>query len=93
MLKASCMYKVELKAGIFSTCEEEVQTQLSKMKEGEFTEEEILSVKKSMRNSYTSLSDSLSALEGWYFSQSLQGSYLTPEEALAEWKKLQKRKL
>ena len=68
--------------------EEEVQTQLSKMKEGEFTEEEILSVKKSMRNSYTSLSDSLSALEGWYFSQSLQGSYLTPEEALEDVEKV-----
>lgn len=63
--------------------EEEVLVQLEKMKAGEFTKEEMLSVKRSMRNSYTSLSDSLSALEGWYFSQILTGSLSTPQEACA----------
>ncbi len=56
--------------------------QLKKMKVGVFTKEEILSVKRSMRNSYTSLSDSLSALEGWFFSQILTGSLSTPPGGL-----------
>lgn len=67
-----------------SKAEAAILEQLKDMQEGFVTEEEIQAAKLSMCNSLKTVSDSLNALEGWYFSQVYSGSLLTPEEAMEQ---------
>ncbi len=67
-----------------SKAENEILHQLKEMQQGNITEEEIQAAKLSMCNSLNTVSDSLNALEGWYFSQVYASEIITPEQAAAE---------
>lgn len=57
--------------------------QLSAVAAGDFTDEELESARRAYVNSLRSVPDGLSSLEGWYLTQVLRGSSLTPEEEAA----------
>ena len=56
----------------------EILYQLEKVKKGEFTDEELVLAKKSLKNAYSELTDSPAALEGWYLTRRLAGVYDDP---------------
>ncbi len=63
--------------------EQEIFRQLQKTQAGEITEEELLSAKLAMCNSFRSIGDSLQAVETWYLGQLFSESGMTtPEEAV-----------
>ena len=47
-------------------------------------EEEIISAKKSLSNSYLTIEDYLGAMENWYIGQTFSTKVLTPEQAVQE---------
>ncbi len=63
---------------------EEILVQLQQMKDGDFSEDDIIAAKKSLCNSYKTLADSLGGLESWYLSQTFASTVRSPEESAAE---------
>lgn len=63
---------------------EEILAQLQQMKDGDFSEDDIIAAKKSLCNSYKTLADSLGGLESWYLSQTFASTVRSPEESAAE---------
>ncbi|WOC31447.1 MULTISPECIES: EF-P 5-aminopentanol modification-associated protein YfmF [Caproicibacterium] len=59
--------------------EQAILEQLKAVQGGEFTDADIAAAKLSMVNNYNGVADSLSALEGWYLSQSVSAQVYTPE--------------
>ena len=64
--------------------EEEIFRQLQEVQSGTISEDELLSAKLALCNSFRSLRDSLSAIETWYLGQAFSETVLTPEEAAAQ---------
>ena len=62
---------------------EEILNQLEEIRKGNFTPGELEAAKKSLCNSYRTLSDSLDGLEAWYLSQTFSNPTRTPEEEAA----------
>lgn len=60
--------------------QDEILSQLDNVRNGEFSEEELLLAKKSLRNAYNELNDSPVALEGWYLTRRLANVESTHEE-------------
>ncbi len=60
-----------------------VKEQVAAIKGGGFSEEETEKARLSLINSYRSVSDSPSSLEGWYLGRLLSGISLTPAEEIA----------
>lgn len=58
----------------------EILRQLDNMKKGDFTEDELILAKKSLKNAYNELNDSPPALEGWYLTRRLCGLDESHEE-------------
>ncbi len=58
----------------------EISNQIDLMREGDFTEEDILANKLALQNVYMGISDSLGRLENFYISQCFQDTVRTPEE-------------
>ena len=58
----------------------EILAQLECVKNGDFTDEEIVLAKKSLKNAYNELNDSPAAIEGWYLTRRLAGLSDTPED-------------
>lgn len=54
--------------------------QLEDIKNGNVTDDELMAAKLALRNSYSSISDSLHATESWYLSQTFFGELKNPEE-------------
>lgn len=54
--------------------------QLEQIQRGEISCEELESAKKSIKNGYRQIYDSLSSMSAWVFNRGLSGSYTTPEE-------------
>lgn len=67
--------------------EKAILEQLNAIKEGNITEEEFESARKSIRNGYLQIYDSADSMEVWTFFRSLCGSYVTP---LSECEKVEK---
>lgn len=61
--------------------EQEILHQLQKLQTGEISEEELLSAKLAMCNSFRSIKDSLHAVETWYLGQLFSENAITPEQA------------
>ena len=61
--------------------EREILRQLEALRAGELTEEELLSAKLALRNSFLSVRDSLNAVQTWYLGQAFLPKGETPEEA------------
>ncbi len=64
--------------------ETEILNQLQKLQAGEITEEELLSAKLALCNSFRSVGDSLNAVEVWYLSQAFSKEGKTPEQAVQQ---------
>lgn len=54
--------------------------QLECMKEGKISDEEFESARKSLRNVYLSVNDSVYSMESWVLNRSLSSNYVTPTE-------------
>ncbi|HEX2985957.1 MAG TPA: insulinase family protein [Caproiciproducens sp.] len=63
---------------------EEIIIQLDEIKKGNFSDEELVTAKLALCNSYRTVCDSLGALEAWYLSQTFSNEVLRPEEAVAD---------
>ena len=61
--------------------EQEIFHQLQEVQNGNITEDELLSAKLALCNSFRSLRDSLSAIETWYLGQAFSEKSMTPEQA------------
>ena len=86
-----CMSRIEKYKGLlFVECAVEEQNrdkayneilkQLDEVKNGNIDEHELEAAKKTLSNSYTTIRDSLSGMEGWYLGQVLSKSAKTPIE-------------
>jgi predicted Zn-dependent peptidase len=62
----------------------EILRQLSELKAGRFTDDELLSAALSLENSYKELGDNLSGISGWYLGQAVAGVMRTPAQAAQE---------
>ena len=58
--------------------EEAILKQLDAIKNGEITLEELENAKRSLRNAYMSIYDSVHSMELWTLNRSLSGNYDTP---------------
>lgn len=68
----------------------EILAQLEAVKNGDFTEEELLLAKKSLKNAYSELDDSPAALEGWYLTRRLAGLSSTHESVCSDFMSVSK---
>ena len=66
-----------------SRAREEILAQLASIRSGDFTDEEIDAAKMSLCNSYRTVGDYISGLEGWYLVRTFQDQVRTPEETAA----------
>lgn len=62
---------------------EEILRQLQKMRDGDFTDEELTNTVLAMNTGFAATGDSLYALENWYLTQILFGQQHSPEEERA----------
>ena len=62
----------------------EILKQLAEMQAGNFTEEEMISAKLSVSNSYRTVGDYLSGMEQWYLGQVFRKDVVTPEDSVKE---------
>ncbi len=63
-----------------TVAQEEILHQLDIMREGGFTDGEFEAAKLSMKNAFTTITDSPAGLESWYLVQVLAGTHTSPEE-------------
>lgn len=79
-----------VQSGIESYNEEKAKTailqQLEEIKNGNFTDEDLLNSVKALEDSFKSVSDSPEALDGWFMSQCVSGDYKYPEEFIEQFK-------
>lgn len=59
---------------------DEILHQLDEVKNGNFTDAELEDTKRSLANSYRTISDFLSGLENFYLTQAFDGQFLPPEK-------------
>ena len=60
--------------------EEEILNQLERLKSGDFTDEELNSSKRSIKDSLICINDSQAAIDSWYSSKTAEADLITPEE-------------
>lgn len=72
-----------IEADKFDAAYNEIKAQLEKMKNGDFTDDEIISAKKYLATAMNSVKDSLAATENFYMSQIVLGCSETVDETLA----------
>lgn len=70
-----------VETGDLDQAEQEIFHQLQELQAGNLSKDELLSAKLAFCNSFRSVGDSLSAIEGWYLSQAFFDTVLTPEQA------------
>ena len=63
------------------------------MQKGNVTEEELVSAKLSLCNSYRTVEDYLSGMESWYLLQTFRKTSQTPEEAVQQIQKVTKEQV
>lgn len=71
-----------IEADKFEAAYAEIHVQLDKMKQGDFTDDEIISAKKYLATGMNSIKDSLAATENFYMSQLVLGCCETVDETL-----------
>ena len=59
---------------------EAIRHELDEVRAGNFTDEDIKAAKLSLKDSYSSVSDSVMTINSWFTSQCLSGEFLTPED-------------
>ena len=57
-----------------------IRHELDEMRNGNFTDEDIEAAKLSLRDTYSSVSDSVMSTDSWFTAQCLSGEFLTPED-------------
>ncbi len=57
-----------------------IRHELDDMRAGNFTDEDIKAAKMSLKDNYSSVSDSVMSLDSWFTAQCLSGEFLTPED-------------
>ena len=60
----------------------EILNQLEEVKKGNFSDDDISAIKKSLSNSYKTVNDYLSSLETFYSAQVFDEKIVTPEETI-----------
>lgn len=83
-MKGIMLVQSGVEAKNMERAKEEILRQLDEVKQGNFDEGEVEAAKKSLCNSYRTLSDSLGGLENWYLSQTFASHSQQPEEAAAQ---------
>ena len=69
---------------------EEILNQLEEVKRGNFTEEDMQAIKRSMTNSFRTVGDYLSSMENFYLSQIFDKNKVTTDELIEKIKKVTK---
>lgn len=64
--------------------QEEILRQLADVQKGDFSDDDLRNTKLLLSNSIINTTDSLSAMEGWYLTQILRGSNLSPQDDLEQ---------
>lgn len=59
---------------------DEIMVQLAAVQNNDFEDEQLANTKLLIKNSLTSVTDSLSSIEGWYLTQILRSQNISPEE-------------
>ncbi len=72
---------------------QEILAQLEEIQKGNVTEEELVSAKLSLCNSYRTVEDYLSGMESWYLLQTFRKTSQTPEEAVQQIQKVTKEQV
>lgn len=62
---------------------EAIRHELDEVRCGNFTDEDIKAAKLSLKDSYSSVSDSVMTINSWFTSQCLAGEFLTPEDYIS----------
>jgi predicted Zn-dependent peptidase len=73
--------------------EEEILVQLKALQNGDFTDDEMESARKSLINSLRTISDSAEAIAAWYFSKLFRGSPETPEQRIQALKNVSRKEI
>lgn len=63
--------------------QEEILNQLEIIRRGEFSDDELTATRLTLRNSLSSVTDSLGAIEEWYMTQIMDGSSYSPSDEAA----------
>ena len=58
---------------------EAIRHELDEVRTGNFTDEDIIAAKLSLKDTYKSVSDSVMTIDSWFTSQCMSGEFLTPE--------------
>lgn len=77
----------------FEAAKSEILAQLEAVRAGDFTDEELSAAKRSVAGDYRSLTDSPSALEGFYLDMALIGPELSPSELAEEAERVTKEQV
>lgn len=67
---------------------EAILAQLEDIKNGNFTDEDLIASKKSLEDGFKSITDSPEALDSWFMSQTASGKYLYPEDFIKGFNKV-----
>lgn len=62
---------------------EAIRHELDEVRTGNFTDEDIKAAKLSLKDSYSSVSDSVMTINSWFTSQCLAGEFLAPEDYIS----------
>lgn len=72
---------------------QEILNQLEEIKRGNFSEDDIAAIKRTLTNDYRTVSDYLSSLESFYSSQAFDEKIYTPEEMVDNLNKITKEQI
>ncbi len=70
-----------IEPGNEQAAEKEILSQLTQLQKGEFDDNEIKLARLALTGSFTSVGDSLSSIEAWYFGQMMSGTCDSPAQA------------
>ena len=71
----------------------EILNQLEEIKRGNFSEDDIAAIKRSLANSYKTVGDYLSSLESFYSAQAFDEKKCTPEEIVESLNRITKEQI
>lgn len=60
-----------------------IRHELDEMRKGNFSDEDIKAAKLSLKDTYSSVCDSVMSIDSWFTSQCLSGEFLTPEDYIS----------
>ena len=91
--KGALMVDSGVERGNIEKARAEILHQLDEIKNGSITDEELESALLSLDNAHTQVGDTPSSYDSWYFERFCNGSIITPEEQMAEYRKVTKERI